>query len=195
MPCQRSVDAKCGIDRRGDRLDQQLRKERHHEDAGDQQILRDQERHRRLRDGRLCGACADRGKSPGRSAPCRESRRRSRAASCSAGPYQPFSIIALSSSHLPPKPVSGGSPDIATIAIAAAAKVNGMARARPPSSASSARAGAQDDRGGDEEQDALHHQVVGDEIERRDPAEMAHQARSRSRCSRAGSCWNRRACA
>ena len=37
------------------------------------------------------------------------------------------------------------------------------------------RAGAQDDAGDSEEQDALHHQMVGDEVERCHPAEMAHQ--------------------
>ena len=51
------------------------------------------------------------------------------------GTYHPFSIIALSSSHLPPNPASGGRPDMATMAIAAAAKVKGMGRARPPRSA------------------------------------------------------------
>jgi hypothetical protein len=36
-------------------------------------------------------------------------------------------------------------------------------------------AGAKDKRCGDEEQDAFHHQVIGDEVKRGDPAKVAHQ--------------------
>ena len=55
------------------------------------------------------------------------------------------------------------------------AKVSGIFLASPPLSSHKPRAGAQDDAGDGEEQDALDHQMVGDEVECGHPAEMAHQ--------------------
>ena len=76
---------------------------------------------------------------------------------------------------MPPKPASGGRPDIATMAIAAAANVTGIDAGEAAQVAKLSFPGPQNDRGGDEEQDSLHHEVIGHEIQCRDPAEMAHQ--------------------
>ena len=46
-----------------------------------------------------------------------------------------MSIMALSSNHLPPKPIRGGRPDIEMTATSTVAKVIGMVRASPPVSA------------------------------------------------------------